>query len=272
MNYFLYTWNPDRWGWDDYEDRYVEFLENGCFEDGWSLGSTRKPRKNDRFFLMKLGTKTKEKGIIGSGSVLSEEPYPGDHWDPEVDKETFYTDCIFDHFAPENKTILSLQDLKIIDPNFIWTPQGSGKQIPKDLALKLEKAIDELTPNNKIKKISYLDKFEDIDLEVYPEGKKVSVYTTQYERDPRNRKLAIQHHGTSCMACGFSFKESYGDWSNDYIEVHHLKPLSQVGESFIPDPKKDMIVLCSNCHKMVHRKKNNVLSLKELIQLIQKDV
>lgn len=37
------------------------------------------------------------------------------------------------------------------------------------------------------------------------EGRKLRIYTTKYERNPRNRKIAIAIHGTKCMVCGFDF-------------------------------------------------------------------
>jgi len=40
--------------------------------------------------------------------------------------------------------------------------------------------------------------------------------------------MAIKIHGTRCQACGFDFDEFYGrDHAGSYIEVHHVKPLSE---------------------------------------------
>ena len=92
----------------------------------------------------------------------------------------------------------------------------------------------------------------------------LSNYTTRYERDPRNRKVAIKIHGTKCMACGFDFEKTYGERDEDYIEVHHMVHLASRDAEINIDPGKDFIVVCSNCHRMNHRKKNQVLSLEEL--------
>ena len=72
------------------------------------------------------------------------------------------------------------------------------------------------------------------------------------------------------MACGFNYEDFYGDYGKDYIEVHHIKPLSQNSEEVEINPEKDLIVLCANCHRMIHRKRNNVLTLDELKNLINK--
>ena len=45
----------------------------------------------------------------------------------------------------------------------------------------------------------------------FPEGAIARVLVNKYERDPRNRRLAIELHGNSCQACDFNFKRTYGD-------------------------------------------------------------
>lgn len=104
--------------------------------------------------------------------------------------------------------------------------------------------------------------------EVQEEGKKIKYYTTRYERNTQNRKAAIKIHGTKCQACGFDFQNVYGDRGKDYIEVHHVVPLAHKDEIVKVDPAKDLIVVCSNCHRMIHRKKNEVLTLDELRDII----
>lgn len=100
------------------------------------------------------------------------------------------------------------------------------------------------------------------------EGRKIQYYTTKYERNPINRREAIRIHGTRCMACGFDFKEFYGEIGSDFIEVHHVKPLYSLDEEIEIDPNSDLVCLCSNCHRMIHRDKNSVLSLDDLISRI----
>lgn len=100
------------------------------------------------------------------------------------------------------------------------------------------------------------------------EGNALMYYGRRYERDPINRQLALEYHGHSCVACGFNFEEIYGERGKDYIEVHHIKPLSTLKIEMVIDPKKDLVPLCSNCHRMVHRKKDDVLSIEDLQGLL----
>ncbi len=87
------------------------------------------------------------------------------------------------------------------------------------------------------------------------EGKKKLRYTTYYERNPFNRKKAVEIHGLSCKACQFNFAEKYGDVGEGYIHVHHVKPVSELDEEAVINPSTDLTVLCANCHAMIHRKR-----------------
>ena len=90
-----------------------------------------------------------------------------------------------------------------------------------------------------------------------------------YERDSRNRAKAIVFHGNTCLGCGFSFDSVYTpEHARGYIEVHHIHPLS-AGPRIV-DPYSDLIPLCANCHRMVHRRSDDWLSLRELQQLLRK--
>jgi len=104
----------------------------------------------------------------------------------------------------------------------------------------------------------FLDEYEFI------EETRVERMTSRYERDKQVRKEAIEYHGTKCMACGFDFGEAFGPHGEGYIEVHHCVPFSDQDGEISVNPKIDTIVLCSNCHRMVDRRKSYTLSLDEL--------
>lgn len=106
---------------------------------------------------------------------------------------------------------------------------------------------------------------------VRSEGKPTKYYTTRYERNPANRREAIRIHGTRCMACGFDFEKAYGELGKDYIEVHHVVPLASQNEEIKVNPATDLIVVCANCHRMIHRKRDHVLSLEELKEIIRRN-
>ncbi|MDD6455396.1 MAG: HNH endonuclease [Lachnospiraceae bacterium] len=98
------------------------------------------------------------------------------------------------------------------------------------------------------------------------EGRVIEYYGKRYERNAELREKAIKIHGHTCEICGFNYLNYYGEVGKDYIEVHHIKPLYQ-GERF-PNPQTDMISVCANCHRMLHRNKYSTLSPEELKRLI----
>ena len=113
---------------------------------------------------------------------------------------------------------------------------------------------------------------EDLDAienETHIEGGTSLKLVNYFERNPELRLEAIRIHGTTCMACGFNFKSKYGEHGKNFIEVHHINPVSRNLKKQPVNPKTDMVVVCSNCHRMIHRKKVNILSLKDLKELIK---
>lgn len=65
-----------------------------------------------------------------------------------------------------------------------------------------------------------------------------------------------------CEVCGFDFYDSYGDIGKGFIECHHKTPLSKISAS-TKTSLKDLALVCSNCHRMLH-KDINVLSIEGL--------
>lgn len=100
-----------------------------------------------------------------------------------------------------------------------------------------------------------------------PEGAKIRIEVNRYERDRRNRAAALAIHGYSCKACGLDMTERYGVAAAGLIEVHHVTPVSTVGEGYIIDPTTDLIPLCPNCHSVTHRR-TPPFSLDELRAMI----
>jgi len=102
------------------------------------------------------------------------------------------------------------------------------------------------------------------------EGKLRAVISRRRERSPRLRSAALAEHGYSCQVCGFDFEEVYGDWGRDFAEVHHLCELQTASEDGVEtDPRTDLAVLCSNCHRMIHRKPKWALTLSELRGIVR---
>lgn len=101
------------------------------------------------------------------------------------------------------------------------------------------------------------------------EGKVKLTYGTKYERDPKNRRNAIKIHGAICAVCEFDFGKTYGELGKGFIEVHHIKPLSEMKTEVVVNPKTDLVCLCSNCHRMIHRRRDEILTIEQLKDIIK---
>ena len=73
------------------------------------------------------------------------------------------------------------------------------------------------------------------------------------------------------MICGFDFGEKYGLLGKGYIEVHHIKPLFEIDGETVVNPETDLICVCSNCHRMLHRFKSYIVSVEELKQIVEEN-
>lgn len=97
------------------------------------------------------------------------------------------------------------------------------------------------------------------DDEGFPEGKKALRTHICRERNYKVIKDAKDKYKREngkliCQICGFDFERVYGDIGKDFIEGHHTIPVSKLKEG---DKTKveDILLVCSNCHKMLHRKR-----------------
>lgn len=96
-----------------------------------------------------------------------------------------------------------------------------------------------------------------------------------HRRAERNQKLskdAKKFHGYICQVCKFDFEKQYGELGSKYVEAHHITPMAELLKELEPvvlDPKTDFVVVCSNCHRMLHRTKP-VLVPSELIKRLSK--
>lgn len=157
------------------------------------------------------------------------------------------------------------------------------KELPEDVLNELDESgseydeirdsiIRHLSREGKLGFSVNLDLTSIISISGAAEGKKTLYYTNKYERNVGNRNSAIAIHGTKCMACGFDFNKIYGGIGKGFIEVHHIKPLySFDGETDI-DPKEDLVCVCSNCHRMIHRKKEMILSIDEIKTILNEQI
>jgi len=107
--------------------------------------------------------------------------------------------------------------------------------------------------------------------EEFPEGREVEKKHKLRERNQaavRTAKERFKKKNGSllCQVCGFEFYTKYGEIGCDFIEGHHTLPMSEL-EGEVKTQVKDIALVCSNCHRMLHRKRP-WLRMSELKKLI----
>lgn len=101
--------------------------------------------------------------------------------------------------------------------------------------------------------------------EVISEGGSILTITKSFKRSQKLRNAALEHFShdglIECDCCGFEFRNFYGEnYGKPCIEIHHMKPIFQYSgisiSQTIDDALKNLLPVCPNCHRVIH--KNNI--------------
>lgn len=131
---------------------------------------------------------------------------------------------------------------------------------------ELKIAIDELIQENKIsfnnedmkEVITIPEEITEKQSQQLKEGAKYKITINTYERNPKAKQECIEYYKKLnngriiCQICGFDFGSFYGKEVERLINVHHLKPLHEIGEEYEIDAINDLIPIRPNCHLVVH--------------------
>ena len=185
----------------------------------------------------------------------------GRFWGGSSDFTQYYTDEIevFD------------EEITATDIRNIWSDFKRFNSAAQIIPIKCLSEIQDLFVQHNTEKNLKLSDNESFYIN-RAEGNKIEYYVTKYERNPLYREQAVKIHGLTCQICGFNFETKYGRLGENFIEVHHKKPLFSLDGETVPNPETDMICVCSNCHRMLHRHRDSVIAPEELITLINKQI
>ena len=164
-------------------------------------------------------------------------PYPSGHPEPSPVSD-FLLDVFGPEFRPLRKTFARLgHDVKA---NVITIERVTQEQFERI------QAYSRGVPIALVDEIPYLTTLR--------EGERQVKVSAAFQRSPHARSACIAHHGSQCAVCAFDFGRRYGALGESFIEVHHLRPLAAHDGDHEVDPIHDLIPLCANCHRMVHRR------------------
>lgn len=162
-----------------------------------------------------------------------------------------------------------------IDGN--WKITEKGSQFLEENKIVLETLKSQGFKPKKIKNATREDDYSKIVIE---EGSLELKSSKQRKRSQKLRRIAVKEFKKKnenrlfCVVCGFDFSSTYGEYGKDYIEIHHTEPIHlndmRGMKTTVSEALKKVVLLCSNCHSMIHRKKGSMLPVENLKQLIKK--
>lgn len=119
-------------------------------------------------------------------------------------------------------------------------------------------STNNIQTQHELRDVNELERFPDVEQEVILviEGRKKFISHLRRERNPeiveaKKNKVLNETGKLACEACGFDFKQVYGEF---FAEAHHRALLSAV-ETETETTLDDLAILCANCHRMIHRTK-----------------
>lgn len=146
----------------------------------------------------------------------------------------------------------------------VWLEFAHDKQNLHQIAQSIIAGIRQ--PSQSI--IHTEEDFEEIE---FPEGKVLYRMHRLRERNPKLvaqiKKQALKNGKLECQVCRFDFYKTYGELGKGYIECHHTKPVSSY-KDIQKTTIKDLVLVCSNCHRMLHRRRP-WLSIEDLSLLLK---
>lgn len=94
---------------------------------------------------------------------------------------------------------------------------------------------------------------DDADSDDYPGVERRVV--REHRKHERNSAIVLRckrRDGYTCRVCDFNYRKRYGDLGANFAEAHHILPLSGLGDR-VSTRTADLITVCANCHRMLHR-------------------
>jgi len=186
-------------------------------------------------------------------------------------------------FRNSNGVRLKLSNFLALDANYHGKGMQSFSQLDRKVFEEFQFNNEKLHANaNHIRKIAndaelpnqlYLipEEEEGGEINIVQEGAVIYKLHKFRERDSKiifkKKDFVFQTEGKLlCEACEFDFNVKYGELGFKYIECHHRTPLSEFTSSS-KTSLLDLALVCSNCHRMLHRR-IDTLSIEGLKKLL----
>jgi 5-methylcytosine-specific restriction endonuclease McrA len=182
---------------------------------------------------------------------------------PDLRRSDIYNDVLEKQLAKKyfNKFIFEGYGSTNYMTNFFSDSIGNRKKLSSISFKKLLRIS-----KNIIRTIVSVLESEDVGMTFnYPaiENRTTVVNHLKRERSSRLAQAAKKRDGYVCQICKFSLVDYYGDLARGFAEVHHKIPLASLRNKTVTQ-LKDLITVCPNCHRMLHRMTGQAPDIREL--------
>jgi len=214
----------------------------------------------------------KNKKIIEVSKIINRLPLFPDRPDKEK-------------FRNANGVSLKLSNFLHFDPNYSGTGMKGGSKLDREVFEEYYSQREKLKSiAGEIKKVAadplLINKLYNIEEDEQTISDSVQEGETLYklhkvrERDAgiikSKKEQALNLTGKlACEACIFEFEVYYGNIGKGYIECHHKTPLANFKVSTVTR-LNDLALVCSNCHRMLHRRIDTI-TIEDLRMMIKYD-
>jgi 5-methylcytosine-specific restriction protein A len=272
-NIWIFQANPNK------SKIHDELNDPDCNVSDWNVRPYRSDIKKGDTALVWISDKTgKERGIHAIVEIISDLPElrpvpPNALWGKSKESNPKEWMVDYRYISKFKRPILEseIKQLGLSDLSIIKNHRGINFKVKTTEWEILSKEIERRGLEGFRDRVE-LDISSDIDESEEErfarEGKVTSYYGKRYERKLENRLSAIRIHGLRCSVCGFDFSQAYGARGQGFIEIHHIKPISTFEEEMEVNPKTDLVPVCANCHRMIHRDRDDVMSIEELKKIL----
>jgi hypothetical protein len=260
---WIFQGNPNRFDIDDYLSRYTYIY--------WSAPTNQKEFEiGDKAFIWRSGAQA---GLVAIG-IIKEKPTPrkdvsiqealgDDLWVNQLDEPT------------EVKVGIEIEEVKLTEQEgFVSRDTVKSHPILSKNRI-ISNPVGTVFHLNAEETSALIDLWGDIysDFQLQYSALEGSAQLKSHYRRERSSKLISlkkeQYQKISgllnCEICGFSFEKNYPEiLGKGFIEAHHKVPLSKI-DKVVRTTLDDLLLVCSNCHRMIHKTKDSESNLRQLL-------
>ena len=262
MSTYLLNWKPANFHWKNFDECVARSTDGEIVEGNWSCGNRKNIAEGDRVFLLRQGHD--HPGLIASGWVTAGS-YEAQHWDRErriQRKPALYVGIDWDVIRPLVNRLPRefLLEEELLPVKYLNT-QAGGILLEPDMAFKLEKSWL-LQNSNRPSLAGLLAGFEGA-----LEGEPVEGTAYRRKRDRRLRNQAMSFARGICAVCKVDYNTVLDGKGIRVLQVHHTKQLGYRDKPKLTK-SEDLVVVCANCHLLIHLDPKKALSVDRLRQLL----